>query len=141
MMISREQTIAGRPAVELREVMRRLRGRSYTVLGLAEDRRMGEDEARRLIEDLLAAGFVERAEHPGISVVGTAENDLPSGVLDFYTPSIGGNALAKARIGKRMERSEADRLLQGVIERAAAVNENDGWLHWVGEAFHRPGAS
>jgi hypothetical protein len=51
--------------------------------------------------------------------------------FELVTTTIAGNALAKARIGKRIERSAAEELLAGVVDRAADVNRSDVWLHWV----------
>lgn len=133
MIISRDQTIAGRPAVEIRDVMRSIRGRGYTVIGLAESQGVGESDGRDLVADLVAEGYLERAHHPTPVVVGSVENAVPFDELVVFTTTIAGNALAKAPIGKRMPRAEADRLLQGVINRAAEVNDSDGWLHWVPE--------
>lgn len=64
-------------------------------------------------------------------VTGTPETDVRFDELVLVSTTIAGNALAKARIGKRMERSVAEGLLRGVLDRAAEVNHTDVWLHWV----------
>jgi hypothetical protein len=133
MIISRDQTIAGQPATQVREVMRLLRERGYTVLGLAEETGRSEGETRGLVDDLVAEGLLERAERAMPVVTGTGETAARFDELIVFATTIAGNALAKARIGKRMARKEARELLQGVIDRAAAVNGSDDWLHWVRE--------
>lgn len=103
------------------------------MIGLAESQGVGESDGRDLVADVVAEGYLERAHHPTPVVVGSVENAVPFDELVVFTTTIAGNALAKAPIGMRMPRAEADRLLQGVINRAAEVNDSDGWLHWVPE--------
>jgi hypothetical protein len=66
-------------------------------------------------------------------VVGRDEDDSGGARPELLVTTIGGNALAKARIGRPMPRSEARRLCDGVVARAQGVNASDEWLHWVVE--------
>lgn len=132
MMIAPGQLIAGRPALEVRDIMRRMRERGYTCLGLARELRVDEMTASRLLADLLNAGLVERCDAVvGTIVVGEAEQGQPVHALELFASAVAGNALAKARTGRKMPRKEAYELLQGVIDRAEGVNHDDTWLHWV----------
>jgi hypothetical protein len=128
MIIGREQRIVGRPAVEVRDLMRAIRGVGFTI---AERTGMTEAAARRLVRDFQDRGFIDRVGRPMSVVTGTAEDGVPFAELTFVTTTIAGNALATARIGKRMDRSVAHQLLREVINRADAVNHGDRWLHWV----------
>ena len=74
MLIAPGQVIAGWPAVELRDLMRRMHHRAYTVLAVAEDLQLSEARAEKVVVDLVALGLVERVERPGVSVRGTAED-------------------------------------------------------------------
>src|SRR5437764_14674354 len=60
------QVIAGWPALELRDLMRRMRDEAYTVFGLAEDLQLTGERALKLISDLVAAGLLELVEHPAV---------------------------------------------------------------------------
>lgn len=145
MLIQRDQVIAGRPAVEVRDLMRTMRRTAHTVAGLAAELEVSLPEATRLAAELSAAGLVETTEsYSGPYVVGR-EEDLANGEQpQLLVTTIAGNALAKARIGKRMPRREAQKLCDGVIARAKEVNASDRWLHWVVElslygSFAMPG--
>lgn len=141
MLIQRGQLIVGRDAVEIRDVMRELGHRAHTVRALATALGIGDAEAGDLVSALIAEGLVEPEQRPGPIAFGSGE-DRDSAT--FYTTTISGNALGKARIGKPMTRAQAQELLDGVLRRAEAVNSTDEWLHWVEEivlygSFGRPG--
>jgi hypothetical protein len=144
-LIQRGQVIVGRPAVEVRDLMRLMKGAAHSVAGLAGVLEISHADAAKLAADLRAAGLVDVTEHhSGSYVVGRDEN-LPSGVPpELLVTTISGNALAKARIGKPMARSEAQKLCDGVLARAKRVNSSGEWLHWVVEvglygSFAAPG--
>ena len=142
MLIQCEQLIAGRPAVEVRELMRSMRRACHSEAGLAAVLAVTIPEASRLVADLRAEGLIEVAVgERGPYVVGRDEDHLWPELL---TPTIRGNALAKARIGKPMSRSDARKLCEGVVARAEGVNADGDWLHWVDSvglygSFARPG--
>lgn len=60
MIISRDQLIVGRPAVEVRDMLRVMRDRGFTIRGLAERAGMTDCAAERLVADLQAARLVAR---------------------------------------------------------------------------------
>lgn len=67
-LIQRDQLIAGRPAVEMRELMRQLKGVSYSVAGLARMLSISATAAERLSADLIDDGLVESDEGRPVSV-------------------------------------------------------------------------
>jgi len=133
-LIQRGQLIAGRPAVEVRELMRLMRWTAHSVAGLAGVLEISPAEATTLAADLRDAGLVDVDEHHSGSYVVGRDEELTSGPQpQLLVTTISGNALAKARIGKPMARSEPRRFCDGVIARAKGVNASDEWLHWVVE--------
>src|SRR5207248_8644989 len=76
---------------------------------------------------------LELVEHPAVTVTGTGEDPSAYDASEFYRTTIAGNALAKARVGKPMARTDAVKLLEGVIARAEDANRSGRWLDWVVE--------
>jgi hypothetical protein len=144
-LIQRTQLIAGRQAVEVRDLMRMMGRTAHSTGGLAAALNVSVSEATRLTEDLRSGGLIEVVEtHSGPYMVGRDE-DRPGGDLPrLWLTTISGNALAKARIGKPMSRADAQTLCDDVVARAREVNASDDWLHWVIElslygSFSAPG--
>jgi predicted nucleotidyltransferase len=90
---------------------------------------VGDDDARGLVIELLAHGFVERARGPawGISH-GSMEGPC-------YQVTMAGNALANARAVKRIGRRKADDLLAKFVDRVKVVNANDDLGYYVPETY------
>lgn len=126
MLISRDQTIAGIPAVQARDLMRRIRECAVTVSYVAEFLGVADTEAKSILDRLEHEGFMCRVEpfSRGGTLTGVAEGDIPTKELAPWGTTIAGNALSKARIGRPMPRAQAEGLLDGLIARAAAVNED-----------------
>lgn len=145
MLISRGQVIAGRPAVEVRDQLRRLRRvDSFSLLAMPLLLDISPGEAGELLQALLAAGFVKPCgpdDFRGTFLVANSEDPWQAAL---YTTTIAGNALTKARIGTRMTRADAQRLLDEFLDRVVAANSDETWLDWVDEvllygSFARPG--
>lgn len=118
----------------MRKLMRSMRWTAHSVAGLARALDISLPEATKLAEDLRAAGLVDVDQHDSGSYVVGRDEDLPGSARpELLVTTISGNALAKARIGQPMPRSEARRLCGGVVARAKGVNASDEWLHWVVE--------
>ena len=130
-LIERTQTIAGRPAVEVRGWMRELHWVACSSAAFAETYGVPARDAQRVLDELIALELIRLTDRAAMFRVGADEDPLHPPPL--YTTTISGNALAKARIGKAMSRSQAEKLLADVIARACAINESDEWLHWVVE--------
>ena len=128
MLIQRDDVIARRPAVEVRSALQRLRFHEFSVAGAAARLRCSTTEAASLLDDLLAEGFIEPARTTMSAVIGPDEE---WGGVQLYAVPIRGQALAKARIGKPITRTQAQRLVDGVIERVHAVNADADWLYLV----------
>lgn len=125
-LISRDQLIAGRPAVEVRAVMRLLRHTAFTIRALAVEVGISDRQADALIADLAREGLVELCGE--VTDVRMASGETHSPLPPLWTVSLAGSALAKARIGQPMPRAKAEALLAEVLDRARAASESDVWL-------------
>ncbi len=113
MRLAKTDIIAGLEAPVVRDLMRRLRTPGDT--DYLRSRLPGGVDAAAVAEQLFAEGFLE------------LEKGHPAGQAWWITTTKG-NALAMASFGKPITRPTADRLLGGLIERAAAWNTNDDRL-------------
>ncbi len=129
MLISRDQLIASRPAVEVREVVRLLRHTAFTIRALAVEFGVSDHDADVLIADLAREGLVERRDEVTNLRMAPGETSMPW--PDVWSVTLAGSALAKARIGQPMQRAKAEALLAEVLERARIANESEVWLDRV----------
>lgn len=121
MLISRDQAIAGRPAVEMRGLMRTIRNAAVSLGLVAQELDVDPDVAESLLDDLERLGFVGLvAAHERSYVLGCQGEPIDEDAL--WGTTILGNALAKARIGNPMPRSKARVLCDEFLGRVAAVN-------------------
>jgi hypothetical protein len=129
MLIRRDQVIVGRPAVEVREILRTFHDVPRSTPALAERFGLEEAAARSLVGDLRAEDLIEMCDRSGPYVV-TANEDA-TGPFPEWSTTITGAAVAKARIGVPMPRVTAQGLWDGVLARVIEVNRSDKWFHWV----------
>lgn len=128
MLISRGQLIAGMPAADARNLMRSMRDVALSVGVVGQIMGVSDERARSVIEDLAGAGFlrsVRLAESYRFRI--RDDEDGAAGTknaVELWETTIAGNALAKARLGTPMSRQKAQALLDGLISRAATVNED-----------------
>src|SRR4051812_27595374 len=99
MRIDSTATIAGHPALNVRELMRRGRVGDWGTQFVQHVMRVDQDEATRVLASLHEKRLVE----PGMF---NASEQL-------YHPTLLGRALAGASAGKPIKRATADRLLSG----------------------------
>ena len=113
-----EESIAGRPALEVRALLRRLRQDFWTVKDAACVLKAPEHQARRLVHALRVLGYVEIAP---LLRRGTWRNTMA------------GNALANATAALPISRRDASRRVEEFLARARSVNSDDSWLYRVGK--------
>jgi hypothetical protein len=112
MHIASDQKIAGYPAVRIRQLMRKTVGASMTLRSVRVALRCSHSEAASVLDHLHKGGFIE-------SVRGRLE------------PSMNGCALAMATAAPPLRRATASRLVADLVDRARAVNSDDGWAYCV----------
>lgn len=112
------------PAVEARALMREIRESAVTIAAIAELLGIDPSEAGSVVTRLADAGKMCRVDPFERSRTWHAESeaDSPDGSLEYWGTTIAGNALAKARIGKPIPRPKAQVLLDGLVDRAKAIN-------------------
>ncbi|HVJ37205.1 MAG TPA: hypothetical protein VM687_05310 [Stenotrophomonas sp.] len=119
MRISKQQQIAGAPAVLLRDAFKRLRdGGPWTRSDLAAV--LGLEDVTSILATLRAEGFVE-------------PDDRFVGEEPLYRLTADGGALANAKATAPIARATAERLLRGVVDRAGEMNARSDYLHYVRE--------
>jgi hypothetical protein len=131
MLIARDQTIAGVSAVTAREVARLVMHRSATVGVVADEFGISRDDSRTLLRALAAEGFLTTNEPHEWSRSFDDERQPGGEKPELWRTTVAGNALAKARIGKRMPRERAERYLREFLERVEEVNADPDELWWV----------
>jgi predicted nucleotidyltransferase len=115
--IAPNDTIAGLPAVKLRNALRR--GSPFvSQSGLAMSLTLDTAESMKLICRLEADGYIARTD------------DSARWLL-----TIRGTALAMAKSTRPFNRSVADRHLFRFLERVHEANASEYWLYWIDEVF------
>jgi hypothetical protein len=107
-------SIAGHPALNVRELLRRGRVGEWGMQFVRHVLKVDQDEAARVIASLHGKGLIE----PGESEDGE----------QLYQPSMLGRALANASAGKPIRRATADRLLSEFLKRVEIVNSDPHYL-------------
>jgi predicted nucleotidyltransferase len=103
------------------EDVRRILRRSILLFDdetIRDELRITTARARRLAKALLQAGYIRDVRRPG--------ERAPS-----YERTVEGSALAGATMAPALHRSTAERLLEEVVERARAINEDDAYVYRV----------
>lgn len=113
MHVSKDDQIAGVPALDVRRAFRTMRGQVYAgidELRAAVGAGLGLTVAQRkaLVAHLIADGYLERQGK-------------------YYELSEQGLRLAAASTGRPIPRAQAEALLAALIDRARAINQGDSW--------------
>lgn len=128
-LIQRGQNLGGVEVVELRRLLRLVRGAVFTPAGFADAIKAESHEAAPLFAVLESQGLIESGADPWDEPFLLGDDEDPDGDdIEWWRTSVAGNALAKARIGKPMSWLEGQRLLAGLVERARDVNDDPGEL-------------
>ncbi len=118
MLIERKQTVSGLDVVVARDVVRAMqRGDGLAIEGVEHVRRGTDVEPVSVVAALESAGMIERVE-------------IGHGHV-WWRPTLDGNRLAKARIGKPIPRAKAQASLDALLDRVSGVNADQNALFWV----------
>jgi predicted nucleotidyltransferase len=148
MRISKHQKIGGQLAIDARKLLRmyderfredwleealsklssrRRFGHDYLYLDSEEDRSLRR-EAAPLIACLVKEGFIEPDEGQMQKEKNRGDNFTGR---KWYKLTERGHALRNATAAKPVHRKNAEKALQGLMERARTVNENDRFLYGI----------
>lgn len=117
MRIDSTATIAGHPALSVRELLRRGRVGEWGTHFVRHVMKVDPDEAARVLASLNEKGLIE----PGAL----------EGAEQLYHLTMLGRSLAGASAGKPIKRGTADKLLAGFLERVERVNADSYYLFRV----------
>lgn len=119
MQITKDSTIAGRSALELRSLFRKC---PYGICPefLADELQLSAEEAQDLLRRLVEEGLLK------------AESDAQS---ESYGLTVKGSALRQATAAKPVHRTSAEKVLRELIQRMVHVNESDEFLWGIEEAY------
>jgi predicted nucleotidyltransferase len=122
MRITKDQIIAGHPALGIRTFLRRCRFCTIAPATAACDLRIGTPEAAMVLQELASLGLIEAAEHP------------PMDEGEAYEITNKGHAFANASATKPVLRSTAESALRQFMERLHRVNASAEYVYRVRSA-------
>jgi len=116
MKLDRNSSIAGLPAVTVRDVLRYLGRLSMAVEGFAH--RLGIDRAKAetWIADMVKLGWLE-----------------PGDYGDDFRVTAKGAGLATAMFIKRISRAKADEIVRDMLDRADGINANPDYVYRIAD--------
>ena len=100
-------TIAGLPAIKVRNALRRMGSSELSAEGIEQLFKVSEQDANLLVRQLQDDGFLESEVHHGKA---------------YYKLTSRGMSLANASAMKRMPRAKGDELLRQVLGQAQDIN-------------------
>jgi hypothetical protein len=112
MRITPDEKIASYPAIRIRQLMRETAGRPITPRYVREILGCTNTGAARVLNQLEKAGFIEP-------------------VREYWEATTKGNALTMATAAAPLRRQTAERLIEGLVDRARLLNADDTWAYRV----------
>jgi hypothetical protein len=124
MRIDTKSTIAGFPAIQIRDLLRfGKRGVWFFARGAADLLKIGDEEADTLLDRLARDGYVTRP------------TDRNLRERDAWQVTDKGSRLAMASAGKPVRRATADKAIKEFLERVKTVKENPEFLFKVAQVI------
>ena len=118
MILRPGQMIAGRPAKDIRKLLREIHHLQVSLAYIRDVLRCSMDEAKQVLSALEREGYLSRAgRHEG---------------HDLYETTLKGNQLAGANL-RPISRATAERTLRAFMQRVGAVNSNPDYLETITE--------
>jgi hypothetical protein len=145
MQITKTQLVVGRPAIQVRDALRKLVGKEISVESVALAFGVDLTEADKLFHDLVSAKYIGcevRRKLPGQMLVelfakgGQPTDDMLAkhGVDEIrYCVDYEGMRLIGTRFVKRITRRQAESLIEAFLVRVGQVNGRDELTHRVTE--------
>ena len=119
MRVDSKADIAGIPAIKVRDYMRDVQSHSFGADNVAYGLKISVSKARAVIKELLARGYIKKAERLRFEKSFT------------YNCTKNGAQFAAAMATRPVLRDTADRHVVDLVERIRAVNANPEYLVWV----------
>jgi hypothetical protein len=116
MILRRDQNIAGRPAADIRKLLREMVHQRAACSYVRDALGCSIEEAKRLVSALQEDGFLARA--------GEWERE------QLYETTVKGNQLASANL-RPISRATGEKTLQGFMQRVHAVNADPDYLETI----------
>ncbi|MCP3420316.1 hypothetical protein [Nocardioides pinisoli] len=126
MRLQRGTLVSGIEPELAREVARLCHWEPVPASYIAARRDVSDAEARKWLEQLEADGYLERSQ-------GRDWDGGPKDTQDEWTTTARGGALAGASFLKPITRAKAEALLDGVLHRARAYNDDPDKPLWIDE--------
>lgn len=121
MRISSADTIAGQPALAIRELLKKTQTYVGTLSYLAYQLQVDQKTAWEIFNNLCAEGYIEPVETPD----NADENDT------YWKNTLNGNSLAMATARKPITRQTAERLLNEFLQRVKEINACVDYAYYV----------
>ncbi len=120
MRISKDDKIAGFPAVAVRDFLRRGVSSEFDFRVVMDWFSISQSGAKKFMLELEKLRFICKAEYLS-----------PKSATDRYQTTVRGNALAQASTAKPISRATAEKNLQEFLRRVRTVNDEDAYLYRV----------
>lgn len=114
MRIDSKSSIAGRPALDIRQLLRHTAGDPWPPEMVSDRLGTSMEEAERVIKALAKDGYIEP--------------DQMYSERQYWKNTLKGNALSLASAGRPVRRSTAERKVREFLDRVRCVNEDDYFL-------------
>jgi hypothetical protein len=121
MRISSTDTIAGQPALAIRELLKKTQTYGGTLSDIANQLHVDQKTAQEIFDTLCAEGYIEPVETPD----NADENDI------YWQNTLNGNSLAIATARKPIARQTAERLLNEFLQRVKEINDCADYAYYV----------
>jgi predicted nucleotidyltransferase len=118
MFIDPKSTVAGLPAIKIRDFLHRAGDGGWTVAYAGSCLSVTESQAAAVVAELVQLGYVEVAQ-------------FQHGTEVLYTVTLAGSTLALASAAKSLTRKTSERKITEFLERVRHVNASDYYLYRV----------
>ncbi len=121
MRINSADTIAGQPALAIRQLFKKTKDSGGTISDIVSQLHVDQKTAQQTFETLCAEGYIEPTETPRY-----ADEDNT-----HWQTTLKGNTLALATARKPITRKTAERLVKEFLHRVEEINACNDYIHYV----------
>ena len=121
MRIKAGDTIAGQPAIVVRQLFLKTKDRGGDLSDIMQLMHVDEETAEHIFNDLRTEGYIEITEE----YTHAAAKDIR------WQTTLKGNHLALATARKPIKRKTAERLVKEFLQRVEEINANDDYVYYI----------